>query len=249
MEIAGKMAALIGKENIHLSTPVISIDDQTSKVIIKAKSGTEFHARKCIISIPSTMYRELKFTPPLPPPVQEITNATRLGHYNKAIVCYNIPWWKDLGYNGFFFSYKGPVSIARDSSVPEKGLYALTCFVNGRAGEEWSKLDVHARRRAVLQQLAAVYNVDPDSELWRPIEFFDQIWQHEEFSRGALAPIPALGHYTRFAEVYGKPVGNLSFVGTEYSDHWKGYMEGALTSGDRGAKGVVEALGRRRANL
>lgn len=83
------------------------------------------------------------------------------------------------------------------------------------------------------------------TEVWRPHEFFDQIWQHEEFSRGALAPIPALGHYTRFAEVYGKPVGNLHFVGTEYSDHWKGYMEGALTTGDRGSKEVVAVLGGR----
>ena len=123
------------------------------------------------------------------------------------------------------------------------------------SGEEWSKLDVHARRRAVLQQLAAVYNVDKnrdkdkdkdkDSEVWRPIEFFDQIWQPEEFSRGALVPNPALGHYTRFAEVYGKPVGNLHFVGTEYLDHWKGYMEGALTTGDRGSKEVVAVLGGR----
>lgn len=150
MEIADKIAALIGKENIHLNTPVVSIDDQTSRVIIRAKTGPQFHARKCIISIPSTMYRELTSTPPLPPPVQEMTNATRLDHYNKAIVCYDKLWWKNLLYNGFFFSYKGPIAIARDSSVPEKDLYELMCLVNGRAGEEWSKLDVYARRRWLL---------------------------------------------------------------------------------------------------
>lgn len=66
----------------------------------------------------------------------------------------------------------------------------------------------------------------------------------------ALAPIPALGHYTRFTEVYGKPIGNLHFVGTESSGHWEGYVEGALTTGDRGAKEVVAALGGRvRVNL
>lgn len=242
MDIARGLAGLVGDENIFLSEPVVSIKDEKTHVTVITTTGKHFRARKCIISIPSTMFRELKFTPALPAPIREMTNATTLGHYNKAIVCYDKPWWKDLGYNGFFFSFVGLVSIARDSSVPEKSLYALTCFVNGRVGEEWSKKPPHERRRDVLEQLAAIYNVGRDSELWRPIEIFDQVWQHEQYSRGALAPIPALSHYTRFASVYGKPVGNLHFVGTEYSDHWKGYMEGALTSGDKGAKEVVESL-------
>jgi monoamine oxidase len=86
--------------------------------------------------------------------------------------------------------------------------------------------------------------------VWKPIEFFDQIWQHERFSRGALAPITALGHYVEFADVYGRPVGNLHFVGTEYSTEWKGYMEGALCSGEVGGREVVGALqGKGRARL
>ncbi|KAM0418926.1 hypothetical protein ACHAPT_012191 [Fusarium lateritium] len=242
-DIATGLAGLVGENNIFLSEPVASINDHKTHITVASRTGKSLTGKKCIVSIPSAMFKELNFTPSLPAPVQEITNAATLGHYNKAIVCYDKPWWRDLGYNGFFFSYVGPVSIARDSSVPEKGFYALTCFVNGTSGHEWSKLVPHERRRAVLEQLAAVYNVGPESELWRPIEVFDQVWQHEEFSRGALAPIPAIGHYTKFASVYGKPVGNLHFVGTEYSDHWKGYMEGALTSGDKGAQEVIGALG------
>ncbi|KAF4987384.1 hypothetical protein FDECE_15459 [Fusarium decemcellulare] len=241
-QIAEGIARLVGNDNIFLSEPVASINDEGTQVTVTTTTGKAFKARKCIISIPTALFKELKFTPSLPAPVQEITNNTTLGHYNKAIVCYDKPWWRDLGYNGFFFSYVGPTSIARDSSVPEKGFYAITCFVNGAAGHEWSKLPPHERRRAILEQFAAVYNVGPDSELWRPIEVFDQIWQHEQYSRGALAPIPALGHYTKFASVYGKPVGNLHFVGTEYSNHWKGYMEGALTSGDQGAQEVIQRI-------
>lgn len=220
----------------------MSINDQKNQVTVTTTTGKAFTASKVIVSIPSTLFRDLTFHPQLPARLKEITDNTSLGHYNKVIICYDRPWWKDLGYNGVFFSYIGPVSLGRDSSIPEKRLYALTCFVNGKPGEEWSKLRPHDRRRSVLEQLANVYNVGPDSELWRPIEIFDQIWQHEQYSRGALAPIPALGHYTTFADIYGKPVGNIHFVGTEYSNHWKGYMEGALTSGDIGAQEVIQAL-------
>ncbi|KAK7621139.1 twin-arginine translocation pathway signal [Phyllosticta citricarpa] len=39
-----------------------------------------------------------------------------------------------------------------------------------------------------------------------------------------------------------EPVGNVQFVGTETSDMWRGYMEGAVRSGIGGAEEVIEAL-------
>ncbi|KAI1394412.1 uncharacterized protein F4822DRAFT_439975 [Hypoxylon trugodes] len=240
--IAKGIAGLIGHGKIHLSSPVVSIEDNKTHVTVTTTDGKSFKAKKVIVSIPSTMYKELNFSPPLPAAVQEVTNATRLGHYNKAIVFYQRPWWRDLGFNGFIMSYKGPACVVRDTSVDDAGVYGFTCFVNGREGEKWGKMYPHERRKVILDELAAAFNVGPDSEAYCPVEFFEQIWQHEDFSRGALAPVTAIGHYTKFSHVYGKPVGNIHFVGTEYSDDWKGYMEGALASGEKGAKEVVEAL-------
>lgn len=188
------------------------------------------------------MYKELNITPRLPNRAATVNNATRLGDYNKAIICYDRPWWRDSGFNGYFASYIGPVILGRDTSVEEKRHYSLTCFVNGQAGRDWGKLVPHERRAVVLHQIAKVFNAGPDSEVYKPIEMFDQVWQHEQFSRGALAPVTAMGHLTEFADVYGKPVGNLHFVGTEYSPEWKGYMEGALCSGEIGAREVIAAM-------
>lgn len=230
--------------NIHLRSPVASINDHGSFVSVIGRNGETFDARKCIISIPSTMYKELSIAPELPKEVQEVTNGTVLGDYNKAIVCYDRPWWRDQGFNGYFASYAGPVILARDTSVEGRNHYSLTCFINGIPGREWGRLLPHERRAAVLKQLAKIFNCtdNPRAEVFRPIEVFDQIWKHEEFSQGALAPVHAVGHLTKYASVYGKPVGNIHFVGTEYSLEWKGYMEGALCSGERGASQVVEAI-------
>ncbi|KAI1443562.1 hypothetical protein F5Y02DRAFT_409449 [Annulohypoxylon stygium] len=240
--VAKGIANLIGYGKIHLSSPVASIEDNKTHVDVTITNGKSFKARKVIISIPSTMYKELNFSPALPAAVQEVTNGTRLGHYNKAIVFYQRPWWRDLGFNGFFMSYKGPACLARDTSIDKDGVYSFTCFINGDEGKKWSKMYPHERRKVILDELATVFNLGPDSEVYRPIEFFEQIWQHEPFSRGALAPVTAIGHYAKFANVYGKPVGNIYFVGTEYSKDWKGYMEGALASGEKGAKEVIDAL-------
>lgn len=244
-----EMANLLGNAHVHLCTPVAAIQDIGKGVTVTSLDGRSFKGRKVILSIPSTLYRSINIQPPLPQAVQELTGATKLGDYNKSIVCYDRPWWRDLGYNGFFMCYEGYISVARDTSVDEKALYCLTCFVNGAAGAEWGQLEPHERRRAVLEQIADVFDQDKDSEAFRPIEIFDQIWQHETFSKGALVPITAPGHLTKFASIYGKAVGNIHFVGTEYATEWKGYMEGALDSGELGAQEVIEALGHVRSSL
>ena len=242
-QIPNGLADLLGRDKIHLSSPVMSITDHSSYVTVTTANNKTLQARKCIVSIPSTMYHELGVSPPLPDDVQEVTSSARLGHYNKAIVCYAKPWWRDLGYNGFVMSYRGPVIVGRDTSVDEKQFFALTCFVNGDEGIKWSRLDKEGRRAAVIRHLAELYGAQADShDVHHPIEFLDQIWMHEPYSQGALAPVTALGHYTRFSSVYGQPVGNLHFVGTEYSPEWKGYMEGALCSGEKGADQVRETL-------
>ncbi|KAH7175296.1 amine oxidase B [Dactylonectria macrodidyma] len=248
--IATGIAELIGHSNIHLSEPVASIENHKTHTTVTTTNGKKYTGKKCIVSVPSAMYKSLNFSPVLPAPVRDITDSSKLGHYNKSILCYDTPWWRDLGYNGFVMCNEGPITLTRDTSVDEKRMYSITCFVNGKAGEEWGNLYPHERRSTVLNQLAKAFNVGPDSELFRPIEIFEQIWKHEPYSQGALAPVTALGHYTKYASVYGKPIGNLHFVGTEYSMEWKGYMEGALCSGEKGAQEVVDALQKSlRANL
>lgn len=202
-----------------------------------------FKARRVVISIPSTMYRDLTISPPLPAGLSELADAATMGDYNKMIVCYDTPWWRESSYNGFFMSYVGPSPLARDTSVDEVGLYCLTCFVNGNFGRTWSTLAPHERRARILKQLAAVFKAGPESEVWKPIEMFDQIWKHEEFSKGALVPITSLTHLTKHADVYGKAVGNIHFCGTEYATEWKGYMEGALCSGENVSREMLRAMG------
>ncbi|ATY64338.1 flavin-containing amine [Cordyceps militaris] len=240
--IAKGLAQLIGADSVHLSSPVSLIEDKGSHVVVTTKNGRTFEGRKLIVSIPSALFRELDFSPPLPERLEQVTRSTKLGHYNKALVFYHRPWWRARGFNGFMMSFQGPVCVARDTSFDDLGIYGLTCFVNGRPGQEWARLPPSERRRVVLEQLATVFDTGASPDARRPTEYMDQIWQHEEFSRGALAPVPAIGHYAEFSDVYGKPAGNIHFVGTEYSRHWKGYLEGALASGQAGAKEVLDAL-------
>ncbi|KAF5537786.1 flavin-containing protein [Fusarium mexicanum] len=242
MDIACGIADLVGESNVFLSHPVVSIKDEDTHITVTSALGKVFRGQKCIVSIPSGSLTNVSFTPSSSRPIWANPDLMAMGHFHKSIVCYDRRWWSEIGYNGFCVSYVGPISIVRDSSVPARGLYALTCLVTGTAGESWSRLASHDRRRAILDQLAAIYNADHDSALWQPIEYLDHVWQCEEYSHGALSPVPSIAHLKDLASSYGKAAGNLHFVGTEYADEWKNHMEGALLSGERGAQEVIEAL-------
>lgn len=220
-----------------------SIEQKPHQVEVTTESGSKVRARKCILAIPSAMYQTIAITPPLPTGLRTIAESSRLGDYTKVVVCYDTPWWRSLGFNGIFNSFVGPISSGRDTCIEETDTYCITCFVNGANSRRWSQLSPPDRRTAILKQLAAVFGLGPKASVYRPIEVHEQIWKNEQYSQGALTPIPAIGHYTEFADVYGKPVQNLHFVGTEYSKEWKGYMEGALCSGEVGAEEVIAALG------
>ena len=50
------------------------------------------------------------------------------------------------------------------------------------------------------------------------------------------------GGLSDFEDVLRAPTGRVHFIGTETAYEWKGYMEGAVRSGERGAQEVLLAM-------
>jgi monoamine oxidase len=135
--------------------------------------------------------------------------------------------------------------------VPEKRQFSLTCFVNAKPGEAWSLFPEHERRTRVMDHVWEIYNCDgkvSKETVFSPIEIFEMQWSKEDWSEGAVCPVTMPGTLNESAEWMNRKVGHLHFVGTEFAKEWKGYMEGAVASGDEGAKEAIDAL-RDRARL
>ena len=49
---------------------------------------------------------------------------------------------------------------------------------------------------------------------------------------------------TKYGPWLRRAVGKVHFAGTETSDYWLGYMDGAVRSGERAAREVLAALRR-----
>ena len=206
--------------------------------------------------MPTPLYRDITFSPALSGSKLALCSSTKLGYFAKVILVYAAPWWTNAGLVGLAHSFNtdadgktgngaGPITLIRDTSDTESGLYALTCFVLANAGREWSLLPAAQRRSEVLAQVAQIYT-DVDKDLiYAPTEVFEQEWSKEEWSKGCPCPVTPPGVMSSVGHAIREPFGNVHFVGTETSVVWKGYMEGAVRSGERGAAEVVEALHRK----
>lgn len=233
------LAEELTPESLILMSPVRTIEQRDGRVRVTSARGT-FEASHAIVSVPTPMYNEINFDPPLPKEKIELANSTKLGDYCKMIVFYNKPWWREHGLCGMSQSSNGPVGVTRDSSVDGDSHYSLTTFLVGQPAREWMKLSPDGRRKAVLEHIEQLFS--PFATVEAPIEAVEQIWKNEQWSQGCPCPAMGPGGLTKFEKVLRAPAGCIHFVGTETAYEWKGYMEGAVRSGERGAQEVLASL-------
>jgi monoamine oxidase len=105
------------------------------------------------------------------------------------------------------------------------------------------RLSASARKEAILSQLVSLFGSDNEAIIRNPVEVFEQEWVKDTWSQGCPCPVAPPGIMSDVGQALRAPAGALHFVGTETSFEWKGYMEGAVRSGERGAAEVIEALG------
>lgn len=236
------LAESLSKGTIELNSPVTAISQiGNGMVTVKTKNG-EFRARKVVSAVPQIVLKSIVFEPKLPKEKQVLTAAFNYGYYTKVMLRFKTAFWVEKGFCGLVQSFKGPASVIRDTSVPADNKWILTCFLAGRSGEEWSKKTERERTEALVTQVGEVWENGVEAKE----SFIEQLgheWSKEEYS-GWGCPCPSLGPgiLTAVGHALREPFGNVHFAGTETADIWKGYMEGAVRSGDRAGDEVVSEL-------
>jgi monoamine oxidase len=74
-----------------------------------------------------------------------------------------------------------------------------------------------------------------------PLAYFETDWSRDGWTTGCVSPVPR-NVLTRFGPALRTPVGRIHWAGTETSEAWCGYMDGAVRSGERVAAEVLAAL-------
>ncbi|KAM5341783.1 hypothetical protein ACJ41O_014814 [Fusarium nematophilum] len=236
------LASSLPESVVRLSSPVQAIVQENSHSIKVQASGSVFSARKVITTVPGPALKTISFYPKLPAVKQAWIESLTYGYYAKAMMEFKSPFWVERGFCGLAQSFTGPASVVRDTCSPADNKYALTCFMCSDPGREWATLPTRERELALLDQLGRLYGVDGLEDEFVRMTTYE--WANDEHA-GWGCPCPSLSPGVLDAlggDGLREPCGNVHFAGTETAGEWKGYMEGAIRSGERAAAEVVEDL-------
>ncbi len=222
--------------DVRLNTEVTSINNQPDGVSVTYKHGDSFQtitSSFAILAIPLTTARLIEFNPPLPFAHQHMLNEISYGAVTKVMIEYRERFWKDKGWNGRLSTDQHIVQTWDATSHLEGEHGILTAYTGGGPG---AKLSAISNEERIKLAVSVIEKLFPGSS--NLIENTNTIaWINEPFTRGsymALAP----GQVTSHWKTLFSPAGRLFFAG-EHATIYQGFMEGAVESGQRAAKNII----------
>jgi monoamine oxidase len=114
----------------------------------------------------------------------------------------------------------------------------LLGFVVGEEARALGTLGPTERRRQVLAAFVRLFG----PQAGRPRELIEHNWSEEPWTRGCYAGYMPPGVWSDFGSALRAPIGRLHWAGTETSEIFTGYMDGAVRSGERAAAEVAPGL-------
>jgi monoamine oxidase len=221
--IPERLAEVIGSEHITLRAAVSSV--------------TKTAAKEVVIAMPPPLTKRITFTPALPKARQNLIDGLVIPPIGKGIAVYPTPFWRRTeSLNAQVISDEGAVRVTFDSSSSNASFGAILGFIFGDEMRALDKIPPAQAQKLITEDYVRYFG----PQAANTSEFVLQRWDLDEWSKGgpvAIAPpnvLKANGPALRAA------VDGIHFAGTETSVYWTGYMDGAIRSGERVAKEILE---------
>ena len=234
--VAIKVARQLGSA-VRLSHPVRTIARRGHGVRVVA-DGITVDARQAIVAVPPVLAARIRYAPKLPAAKRAILRALTPGKLIKAEAVYDQPFWRAAGLSGQSAMDVGPANTTFDNSPPDGSIGILFGFVGGDSARAFEAMAPADRRAAVLANLVTVVG----EQARNPVDYFEQDWTHERWTRGCPVGHLKPGVLHRHGAHLRTPHGPVHFAGTETADYWMGYMDGGVRAGERAAREVRRAL-------
>ncbi|KAF5853577.1 hypothetical protein GGP41_002182 [Bipolaris sorokiniana] len=232
--IPERLAKKVGTEYIALNAGVTQITRTYSGYEIESRAG-KVYAERVVLAMSPPLVHQIKFQPELPESRQHLNSDTKMPAIGKGVPIYKTPFWRKEGLSGQVLSNSGPVRVTFDSTPEDSSFGAILGFIFGDEMRALDKLSAEEAQKQIMDTCVKYYG-----EQARDItEFVLQRWDLEEFSRGGPVALVPPHILTKYGPALRESVGGIYFAGTETSEYWVGYMEGAIRSGERVAKEIL----------
>ncbi|CAG8221900.1 unnamed protein product [Penicillium salamii] len=233
--LAIKLAENLGRENIFFNAPVRKVKLEHARYIVTSPT-LNISAKHVVVAISPPLASRIVFDPPLPAGRAQLNQRMPIGAIGKAIAIFPRPWWRGQGLNGAGISDTGAIRVTYDNSPPNVSFGALMGFIEA---DEMRKLDSASDDEIKLQAKQSFVNLF-GSQVDTATEILIHRWDTDQFSRGGPAAFMPPGVLTQYGPFLRAPVGKIHFAGTETAVRWVGYMDGAISSGERAAAEILD---------
>ncbi len=229
-----KMAEQLGRR-VVLNSPVRSITQKGGRAVVVSDRRT-LSARHVIVAVPAPMATGIQWDPILPPRHDAVRRRMALGTLAKCHAVYEEPFWrKDTG-TWRAVKIGGATKEMFDNTPQGFDGGVLMGFMGGHGWRTWMPKSPAERRAAVLRDFADAFG----ERARKPVDYFEQDWTQEPWIRGGPVSVLGAGVTTDYLPVLAEPFGRVHWAGTETSPYWNGYMDGAVRSGERAAREVLD---------
>ena len=222
---------------VLLREPVRLVSQSRSGVRVRTDHYS-LTAKRVIVTVPPTLRAAIRFAPQLPPLQAQLGQRFPMGTVYKVMALYDRPFWRDAGLTGQATSDTGPVKITFDNSPPDNGPGVLLGFIEAQDGRRALGMSAAQRRDAVIESFARYFGGAARS----PTSYIEKSWAQELYTGGCYGGYLPPGVLLDYGTAIRRPHGRVHWAGTETATYWAGYMDGAVRSGERAAREVLEAL-------
>jgi monoamine oxidase len=236
-QLAQRLAEHLG-ERVLLNRPVRAIQQRAEGVEVVVDEFDQYTADRVIVAVPPTLAGRIAYLPHLNARRDQLTQRTPQGSVIKFHAVYAEPFWRRDGLSAEGASDQGPAKVIFDATPPEGNPGIVLAFVEGPEALRLGELAPDQRRAEVLLSLARFLG----PRALEPVGFLERDWNAEEFTRGCYGAHLPPGAWTQVGPALREPVGRIHWAGTETATRWCGYIDGAITSGERAAAEVLAAL-------
>ncbi len=237
-ELSSRMAERLG-DRVVLECPAEAIEHSPQGVTVKSGSST-WSGSCALITAPPPVAARIPMIPALPDDRLERMRSTKMGDTLKCLLLYGSPFWRDKGFSGETISHSGSITFGFDNTSHDGNQAGLVAFVTG-ARARALRLRGHERvREQIVSELVRYWGEEA-----RHVEHFEvEDWSTEPWSGGGPTGYAPPGTLTTADVRLAAPLEPLFFAGTETATQWCGFMEGAVSSGERAAREIEQYLTR-----
>ena len=234
-EIAFRTAADLGDDQVRLNAPVRRIAQQGSGAVVEA-DGCTVSARHVIVAVPPALALEIDFDPALPDDRASLYKVSVAGEETKTLLVYDEPFWRTDGLSGQSAEPGSASEVTIDASPADLSAGVLASFTFGPVAASLDRTPEAQRREAVLAALATRFG----PRAAQPSAYVETAWWNEPWSRGCSFAHLAPGALTQHGHLIRAPMGRVHWAGTETATLSHGAVDGAIRSGQRAAREVLE---------